>query len=187
MKIAIVCLISNVVIALTLMLLLSGLADARAVDRARLKLQIANVESVYLEASATGYAYVVAARDGSTTTMSPDEFAGLIHRDLRERPWWQRALNITSAIGIAWVALGFAGQALFTGRMIVQWLASERKGASTVPAAFWWLGLGGATVLLTYFIWRKDIVGIVGQGMGWIIYFRNLVLIHKAEGPLARC
>ena len=27
-------------------------------------------------------------------------------------------------------------------------------------------------------IWRKDIVGVLGQGLGWFIYIRNLALIY---------
>ena len=74
--------------------------------------------------------------------------------------------------------IGLLGQALFTGRMLVQWMVSERKGRSTVPVAFWWLSLMGASMLLAYFIWRKDIVGILGQSLGWFIYLRNLSLIY---------
>ena len=43
---------------------------------------------------------------------------------------------------------------------------------------FWWMSLLGASMLLAYFIWRKDIVGILGQGLGWMIYIRNLALIY---------
>jgi lipid-A-disaccharide synthase-like uncharacterized protein len=46
--------------------------------------------------------------------------------------------------------------------------------------AFWWMSLVGASMLLVYFIWRRDIVGILGQATGWFIYIRNLVLIHKS-------
>jgi lipid-A-disaccharide synthase-like uncharacterized protein len=40
----------------------------------------------------------------------------------------------------------------------------------------------GASMLLVYFIWRKDIVGILGQGLGWFIYLRNLSLIYGRRG-----
>ena len=44
-----------------------------------------------------------------------------------------------------WLTVGFLGQALFTARFLVQWLASEKKRDSVVPVAFWWLSLlGGA-------------------------------------------
>ena len=36
-------------------------------------------------------------------------------------------------------------------------------------------------MLLVYFIWRKDIVGVLGQGTGWMIYLRNLVLIYESR------
>ncbi len=87
-------------------------------------------------------------------------------------------LNITSWTGIAWVTLGLLAQLLFTARMLIQWLASERAQESVVPEAFWWLSLIGATMLLMYFTWRVDVVGILGQSTGWGIYVRNLWLIH---------
>jgi lipid-A-disaccharide synthase-like uncharacterized protein len=43
------------------------------------------------------------------------------------------------------------------------------------------MSLIGATMLLVYFIWRRDIVGILGQATGWIIYIRNLVLIRRSR------
>ncbi|HAI14296.1 MAG TPA: hypothetical protein DCM28_21505, partial [Phycisphaerales bacterium] len=72
-----------------------------------------------------------------------------------------------------WVAVGLLGQVLFTGRMIVQWIASEKSKRSVVPTAFWWMSLIGASMLITYFIWRKDVVGVLGQATGWFIYVRN--------------
>jgi lipid-A-disaccharide synthase-like uncharacterized protein len=34
-------------------------------------------------------------------------------------------------------------------------------------------------MLLTYFVWRRDIVGVLGQSAGWLIYSRNLWLIYR--------
>jgi lipid-A-disaccharide synthase-like uncharacterized protein len=76
------------------------------------------------------------------------------------------------------VSVGLLGQVLFTGRMIVQWLASEKKHESVVPPVFWWMSLIGSLMLLSYFTWRRDIVGILGQGFGLAIYLRNLHLIY---------
>lgn len=78
---------------------------------------------------------------------------------------------------MAWMLVGFAGQALFSARFIVQWLASERVGRSVVPKAFWYLSLGGSSILLAYAIHRQDPVFIVGQGAGLAIYLRNLHLL----------
>ncbi len=75
---------------------------------------------------------------------------------------------------VAWLAIGFLGQALFSLRFLVQWICSERQRRSVVPLAFWYFSLAGGAVLLSYAIWRQDPVFIVGQGMGLIIYLRNL-------------
>lgn len=95
-------------------------------------------------------------------------------------------LNITSYWGLLWVSVGFIGQFLFTGRMIIQWLVSEREKKSIVPPTFWWFSLIGGAMLLVYFIWRKDIVGVIGQSTGVVVYARNLRLIHKQQRKLAK-
>ena len=85
-----------------------------------------------------------------------------------------------------WLAVGFLGQALFSARFLVQWLASEKKRDSVVPVAFWWLSLLGGTALLSYAIFRRDPVIITGQGMGLFVYVRNLMLVSKARRRAAR-
>jgi len=79
---------------------------------------------------------------------------------------------------MAILVLGFAGQALFFMRFFVQWLYSEKHGRSLIPTAFWYFSLGGSSLLLVYAIIRKDIVFIVGQASGFLIYTRTLYLIH---------
>lgn len=78
-----------------------------------------------------------------------------------------------------WLAIGFAGQFLFTSRFLVQWIASERSGRSVVPLAFWWFSLAGGATLLAYALWRQDPVFAIGQATGLFIYIRNLVLIGR--------
>jgi lipid-A-disaccharide synthase-like uncharacterized protein len=90
-----------------------------------------------------------------------------------------RALNITSWASLVWVCVGFAGQMAFFGRMMIQWLVSEKQKQSVVPEAFWWLSLFGGVTLFVYFVWRQDIVGVLGQCSGVVIYARNLKLIAK--------
>lgn len=77
------------------------------------------------------------------------------------------------------VVIGFLGQALFTARFVVQWIASERAGRSVVPVAFWYFSVGGGLILFGYALYRGDPVFIMGQGMGTFIYVRNLMLIAK--------
>lgn len=107
-----------------------------------------------------------------------DELLAEIHRRKRDLPWIYGILDVTSFAGVLWVLFGFAGQAVFTARMVVQWRASERAKDSIVPPLFWWLSLLGASMLMVYFVWRKEIVGFLGQSTGWFIYIRNLWFIH---------
>jgi len=131
---------------------------------------------VHLDA---GYRYRIYFLDGHTELLTPEEFAERVYRDQASRSWLDRVLNITSPIGFIWVSVGLFGQVLFTGRMVLQWLTSERQKRSVVPPMFWWMSLTGASMLVIYFIWRKDIVGVLGQSVGWFIYLRNIWLIHK--------
>jgi len=118
---------------------------------------------------------------GSDRILTPEEFARLYYSQQTSQGWLSTIFNITSPVGLAWVALGLGGQLLFTGRMLVQWLASEKSKRSVIPISFWWMSLIGSTMLLIYFIWRRDIVGILGQATGWVIYIRNLVLIRRSR------
>lgn len=81
-----------------------------------------------------------------------------------------------------WVGIGFLGQAFFSARFVVQWLASEKRRKSIVPRAFWFFSLGGGLILFSYAIYRKDPVFIVGQGAGLLIYGRNLWFIYGSPG-----
>lgn len=85
-----------------------------------------------------------------------------------------------------WIILGFVGQALFMMRFIVQWFASEKAKKSVMPVAFWFFSLGGGVILLIYAIRQKDPVFIAGQGLGLIVYIRNLWLIRSEKKNAAQ-
>lgn len=78
-----------------------------------------------------------------------------------------------------WVAIGFLGQALFSARFLVQWIASERAKRSIIPSAFWFFSVGGGLILLIYAIYRQDPVFIVGQAAGLFIYGRNIFFVMR--------
>ena len=84
-----------------------------------------------------------------------------------------------------WLAVGLIGQFFFTMRFLVQWIYSEKKKQSLVPTSFWIFSLLGSSMLLTYAIYRHDPVFILGQSCGFLIYSRNLHLIHKHKKVLA--
>ncbi|MBM4040551.1 MAG: hypothetical protein FJ290_18760 [Planctomycetes bacterium] len=78
-----------------------------------------------------------------------------------------------------WFAIGLLGQAIFCGRFVVQWLASERHKRSVVPVSFWYLSIGGSLILLAYALSRWDPVFILAYVLNSAIYVRNLMLIHR--------
>ncbi len=124
--------------------------------------------------------------DDGTIELSPQEFAHALdvsQREMESSGFLYRFFNITKPWSFAWIAVGFLGQALFTFRMVLQWYASEKEKRSVIPVAFWWGSLFGGMLLFAYFVWRKDVVGIVGQSTGIFIYARNLVLIHRGTTP----
>jgi lipid-A-disaccharide synthase-like uncharacterized protein len=84
-----------------------------------------------------------------------------------------------------WLAVGLLGQAFFSMRFLVQWIASERKKESVIPVSFWFFSIGGGLTLLIYAIYRLDPVFILGQGAGLFVYCRNLYLIRRKERGLA--
>jgi lipid-A-disaccharide synthase-like uncharacterized protein len=78
-----------------------------------------------------------------------------------------------------WLSVGFLGQAFFSCRFLVQWIASERRRESIVPVSFWFLSIGGGMALLAYALYRQDPVFVLGQGAGLFVYLRNLYLIRR--------
>lgn len=80
------------------------------------------------------------------------------------------------------LALGTFGQLLMTLRFVYQWWYSRRLGRSELPALFWAISLLGAAIVLTYGIFRLDIVLILGQLFGLFVYARNLILIGRFGG-----
>ena len=88
-------------------------------------------------------------------------------------------LQVESWAEFWWVAFGLFGQLMFTGRFLVQWIASERARKSVMPVVFWYFSLAGGVILLAYAIYRRDPVFVLGQSLGVFIYLRNLVLIQR--------
>lgn len=92
-----------------------------------------------------------------------------------------RWMHVDSVAELWWVMFGLAGQLMFTGRFLVQWIASERARKSVIPVAFWYFSMAGGLVLLSYAIYRRDPVFILGQSLGVFIYARNLWFIHRGQ------
>ena len=70
--------------------------------------------------------------------------------------------------------IGFVAQALFSARMLVQWLMSEKEKKVVSPAIYWQLSLL-ASILFSIYGWlRGDFAIILGQIFSYYIYIWNL-------------
>jgi len=76
-------------------------------------------------------------------------------------------------------AIGFLAQALFSARLLVQWIKSEKAGLSLSPAIFWQLSILASWLLFVYGLLRDDFAIILGQVIAYSIYIRNLQLQNQ--------
>lgn len=86
--------------------------------------------------------------------------------------------------GLEWswlTLLGLVGNVAFSMRFILQWIASERQKQSVLPISFWYWSIAGSAILCSYFILRRDPVGVLAYLPNSVIYFRNLHLIRKHQ------
>lgn len=97
-----------------------------------------------------------------------------------------RFFNITSWINLVWIGVGLFGQLAFSGRMVLQWIVSEKKRQSVITESFWWFSLFGGVLLFAYFVFRQDPVALLGQASGIVIYSRNIRLLYKQRARAAR-
>ncbi|MCB9915847.1 MAG: lipid-A-disaccharide synthase N-terminal domain-containing protein [Planctomycetes bacterium] len=78
-----------------------------------------------------------------------------------------------------WTAL--VGQVLFFGRVMVQWVASERERRSANPPLFWWISLGGSLCLSAATLGLGEWLLLPSYLVNTAIYARNLRL-HGERG-----
>jgi lipid-A-disaccharide synthase-like uncharacterized protein len=62
-----------------------------------------------------------------------------------------------------WLSVGFVGQAFFSMRFLIQWIASEKRKESVIPISFWFFSIGGATGLLPR---QDETKSYAGYGFG---------------------
>ena len=71
-------------------------------------------------------------------------------------------------------AIGFLAQILFSGRLLVQWIASEKAHKVLSPTLFWQLSMAASFMLCLYGWLRDDFAIILGQMISYYVYIWNL-------------
>ena len=85
-------------------------------------------------------------------------------------------------------ALGFLAQGLFSARMIVQWIISEKEKRATSPTVDWVLSLIASLLFFIYGWLRFDFAIMLGQIISYYIYMWNLHIkgIWSSMTPLVK-
>lgn len=73
-------------------------------------------------------------------------------------------------------SVGFIAQLLFSSRLVIQWIVSEKHKKIITPSTFWTLSLLASFLLFIYGYLRQDFAIMLGQGLTYFIYIRNLQL-----------
>jgi lipid-A-disaccharide synthase-like uncharacterized protein len=76
-------------------------------------------------------------------------------------------------------SIGFIAQILFSSRLIIQWITSEKQGKVITPPLFWTLSLIASFLLFIYGYLRDDFAIMLGQSLTYFIYIRNLQLQNE--------
>lgn len=71
-------------------------------------------------------------------------------------------------------SIGLIAQTLFSGRIIVQWIMSERAKKVVSPTIFWVLSIIASYMLFIYGWLRDDFAIMLGQVIAYYIYIWNL-------------
>ncbi|RLD29540.1 MAG: lauroyl acyltransferase [Bacteroidetes bacterium] len=76
-------------------------------------------------------------------------------------------------------SIGFIAQILFSSRLIIQWITSEKQRKVITPTLFWVLSLIASFLLFIYGYLRDDFAIMLGQSLTYFIYIRNLQLQNE--------
>ena len=79
-------------------------------------------------------------------------------------------------------SIGLIAQLLFSLRLLVQWLFSEKENKVVTPILFWIVSLIASFLFFIYGYLRNDFAIMLGQFITYYIYIRNLQLQNQWNG-----
>ncbi|MBX2913646.1 MAG: lipid-A-disaccharide synthase N-terminal domain-containing protein [Cyclobacteriaceae bacterium] len=100
----------------------------------------------------------------------------------------QHFQNIFQQTNLADVALlvGGAGQLLLNLRYLYQWYFSEKAQQSLLPLGFWVISAIASLMVVYYGIVQNEPVLLVAQGMGFVVYLRNIWFALRTRPVVAQ-
>ena len=89
-------------------------------------------------------------------------------------------LHNVFVVKLTWLVLvGYVGQALFTMRFVVQWIATERARRASFRSRSGSSRSAAGCCCSSMRCSIKDPVFILGQGFGVFVYLRNLYFVYR--------
>lgn len=80
----------------------------------------------------------------------------------------------------SWIYLvGIAAQILFSARLLIQWVKSEKVKQVLTPELFWELSIVASLLMFLYGWLRDDFAIMLGQTITYFIYIRNIQLQNR--------
>jgi len=76
-------------------------------------------------------------------------------------------------------SIGLTAQLLFSLRLLIQWLFSEKENKIVAPTFFWIVSLIASILFFMYGYLRNDFAIMLGQFITYYIYIRNLQLQNQ--------
>lgn len=75
--------------------------------------------------------------------------------------------------------IGFLAQLLFSSRILLQWIISEKHKKVLAPNLFWEISLFASVLLFIYGYLRDDFAIMLGQVITYYVYIRNIQLENE--------
>src|ERR1700742_4750320 len=77
------------------------------------------------------------------------------------------------------ISIGALAQILFSSRLLLQWILSEKQKKVLTPVLFWEFSLLASFLLFVYGYLRNDFAIMLGQTITYYIYIRNMQLQNQ--------
>jgi lipid-A-disaccharide synthase-like uncharacterized protein len=98
---------------------------------------------------------------------------------------FQHIFNETNFTDVALI-VGGVGQLLLNFRYLYQWYFSEKAQQSLLPLGFWLISAAASLMVVYYGIMRNDPVLLVAQGLGFVVYLRNIYFALRTRAVVAQ-
>ncbi len=92
------------------------------------------------------------------------------------QPSSNNSLLSISSFADPFILTGTIGQFMLSLRYLYQWYRSEKEKESVLPFGFWVISAFASVLVVIYSLHQREPVLLLAQGMGLVVYVRNIAL-----------